>query len=148
MSGGFGGSGQGKGPWGGAEPEPPPGQFESPLYPVPIGQKFGSVPPERFSGEPASGPLSRAAGLLFFSPALLSPASGNEIDVDSIGVVVTAADSYPPPVQENNRVFFFSRTGTSRTNNFLYRSQPKAYTAVGTMVQTIPPGPTTVVRVM
>lgn len=147
MAGGYGGGPWGDGAWGGS-PFTPLGDFASPLYPIPLGRKFGAIPPKEFSGEPTEGPLSGAAGLLFFSPSLLVPSAGNEIDVDSIDLSVTATDVYEPPVQENSRNFRFGPNSTSRTNNFLYRSQPRAYTAFGVMVQTIPPGPTTLFRVM
>jgi hypothetical protein len=164
------------GHWGGAEPEEVEGPFEAfaePLYPVPFGKELGSVrigrgpffhgipvvpppgPPQQaegssFSGEwpalftPPTGPF---LGAIFFAPSLLSFVPSNEIDLDYIRVTVQAGDFYEAPVQENVRTFTFGPSSPSRTNDFLYRVQPDAYTAVGTMVQTIPPGPTTIFQI-
>lgn len=139
----------GSGFGGGAAPAagPPPNTFVSPLYPVPRGQVLGSVPVGRFSGEPTSGPLSGAQGAVFFSPSLLQQNDTNEIDLDLVQVSVRASDAYERPPEEDFRVFTFGPNSISRTNDPAHRSQPGTYTAVATMVQTIPPGPTTVFKI-
>jgi hypothetical protein len=150
MSGGFGGGGFGGLPWGGQQTSQGGSvvnQFTSPIYPAPLRVRFGDIKPSQFSGEPQTGSLSGSNGLLFFSPSLLINSAGNEIDIDSIDVGALAADLYAPIVQQNSRNFRFSRTGFPRTNNFLYRVQPKAYTAVGIMTP-VPSGPSVVLQVM
>ena len=136
--------------WGGGEGEegvPPPNTFVSPVYPAPRGRVLGPVPLSRFSGEPSSGPLSGAQGAIFFSPSLLQQNDTNEIDLDRIQVSVRASDSYGRPEERESRVFRFGPNSASRTNYGLHRSQPAVYAAVATLVQTIPPGPTTVIKI-
>lgn len=143
------GSGWGSG-WGGAgggSRPPPPNTFVSPLYQVPLGTVLGSVPASRFSGEPQSGPLSGAQGAIFFSPSLLQQNDTNEIDLDQITVSVRASDAYVRPPEEEGRVFTFGPNSASRTNNPLYKTKPATYGVVATMVQTIPPGPTTIFNI-
>lgn len=138
--------GSGWGGGGAGDKPPPPNTFVSPLYPVPTGRRAGFVPPSRFSGEPTSGPLSGAAGAIFFSPALLQQNDTNEIDLDFIQVAVRARDAYSRPEEREGRVFRFSNSGTYRTNDPLYRTQPE-YAVIAVLVQTIPPGPTTIVKI-
>ena len=143
------GSGWGTG-WGGGEGggiAPPPNTFVSPLYQVPLGKVLGSVPASRFSGEPQSGPLSGAQGAVFFSPSLLQQNDTNEIDLDQVRVSVRASDAYGRPLEEESRVFTFGPSSTSRTNDLLHRTQPAVYAVIATMIQTIPPGPTTIFKV-
>lgn len=121
--------------------------FKSPLYPVPTGTVLGSVPSSRFSGEPTSGPLSGSNGSVFFSPSLLQQNNTNEIDLDEMSVAAVSEDVYSRPEEKESRVFTFGPYGSSRTNSSLYKVQPKHYAAVAVLVQTIPPGPTTVVNV-
>lgn len=141
------GSDWGGGGGGGAPAVPPPSTFVSPLYPVPKGRFLGPVPASRFSGEPQSGPLSGGQGALFFSPSLLQQNDTNEIDLDFIQVSARASDAYERPAEEESRVFTFGPSSPSRTNSSFYRAQPAVYAAVATLVQTIPPGPTTVIKV-
>lgn len=146
------GSGWG-GPWGsgGAGPLPVPCVFGGPIYQIPFGTIFGTADINRFSGTPTAGPIVldfQSPGLIFFSPALFNLYINNEIDVDYFDVTTIAADIYQQPIQENNRVFMFGPNSPSRTNDALYRTQPGEYTITGEMVQTIPPGPTTQIRVM
>lgn len=144
----------GSGPWGDGTPgsgfiPPTICVFRSPLYPIPPGVLFGEAAIDRFSGTPTVGPLVLAPdkpGFVYFSPALLNAISGNEIDIDRLEIRTRADDIYLIPIQENNRVFTFGIN--SRTNDSLYRSQPSSYTVVSTMVQTIPPGPTTLFKVV
>lgn len=116
-------------------------------------RKLGGVPLGAFSGEPKKGHLSKAQGLLFFSPALLEPSSSSEVEVASISASATAADVYRRPEERPRRLFRFGggagfATGWhSFTNSPVYRSQPLEYSVVATLVQTTPPGPTTVIKV-
>ena len=138
------------GSWGGESgpvPDPPPNQFEDPSYPVPLGKELGNIPSANFSGEPTTGVLAGSQGALFFSPALLAQNLGNEVDLDSIQVCIFGSDIYVRPPEENNFVFTWGSGGSSRTNDPRYRTQPKVYTAVATLIQTIPPGPTTVIKI-
>jgi len=127
--------------------------FEGGLYPVPHGIRFGRAAIRRFTGEPSSGPLSGASGLIFFSAALLGPSSSNSVDFASVTVKSIPSDSYLRPPERSGRLFrfgggpSFGSSNPSRTNNTLYRSQPVEYVAVATLVQTTPPGPTTVIKV-
>lgn len=139
------------GGWGGTSEDqifPPAGSenFTEPSYDVPKGVRLGNVDIDRFSGEPESGPLSDAAGAIFFSPSLLEENDDNEIDVDSIQVSVHGSDVYERPPEGNGKVFTWG-PGSGRTNNPRDRTQPEAYTVIGTMVQTIPPGPTTIFKI-
>lgn len=157
MSGGYGRSRWGRGPWGGSQPSATPSagpRFESPLYPVPNGSLFGRVAISRFSGEPADGPLSGSNGLVFFSSALLTQSSSNSVDFASVSVLSIASDRYRRPQERSSRLFRFgggpgcvSGSWPSLTNAALYRTQPIGYTAVATLVQTMPPGPTTVIKI-
>lgn len=155
MAGGFGRTRWGRGPFGGADPELESGEspFVGGLYPVPPGQRFGRASVARFTGEPSSGPLSGASGLIFFSASLFDPSSANSLDLASLSVVALATDEYRRPQERSSRLFRFgggpgfALTNPSRTNATLYRTQPLEYTAVATLVQTIPPGPTTVIKI-
>lgn len=155
MSGGYGGIRWGFGPWGNAEffGQLVPGIFQSPIYPLPLGRKFVSTAVTRFTGEPSSGPLSGAAGLLFFSPSLLGPSSVNSVDFASVSVSSDAGDTYYRPEERSGRLFRFGggpgfgASNLSRTNNNLYRAQPAKYPVVATLIQTTPPGPTTVIKI-
>ncbi len=154
MSGGYGKVRWGKGPWGGAERSRSGGTqvFEEGLYPVPAGLKFGRVYLPRFSGEPSSGPLSEASGLIFFS-ASLDGSADNSVDLAVISFTSVPRDEYRRPRERSSRLFRFGggpgfgTTNPSRTNATLYRTQPLEYTAVATLVQTLPPGPTTVIKI-
>lgn len=156
MSGGFGRARWGSGPWGGSDRQVSvhaPSPFAGSLYHVPRGVHFGRAAIPRFTGEPTSGPLSGASGLLFFSAALLAPSSSNSIDVAGVSAVLISADSYVRPPERSSRLFRFGggpgfgTSNPSRTGSPLYRTQPLEYTAVATMTQTIPPGPTTVIKI-
>lgn len=121
--------------------------FTLPAYVVPTGVLMGSVPPSRLSGEPATGPLAGNDGAIFFSPALPTSSSVNRIDVAEVSVTSISTDRYDRPEERDGVVFTFSRTGPARTNNALYRSQPREYAVTAVLVQTIPPGPTTVIKI-
>jgi hypothetical protein len=87
--------------------------------PVPSGLELGRFPISRATGEVAAGILPGAAGLVFASPALLVPSTGEEVDVDSVEIVADAGDKYlvdrgtnprpflwgPPPAAPPARVF-------------------------------------------
>ncbi len=153
MAGGY-GTRWGFGPWGGSDAEDDEAEspFAGPLYPVPEGRLFGRAAISKFTGEPQDGPLSGAAGLIFFSPALLEASSDNSVEFASVSVSALASDSYRRPQERSSRVFRFGgvwrgSSGISKTNDALYRTQPLEYTAVATLVQTTPPGPTTYVKI-
>ncbi len=127
--------------------------FSKPLYPVPPGLRFGKVPSSRFSGLPSSGPLAGPPGLIFFSAALLDPSSSGSVDIAGVSVSCLPSDSYRRPPEPSGRLFRFGggpgfgSFNLSRTNAALYASQPIEYAAIATLVQTVPPGPTTVFKV-
>jgi hypothetical protein len=121
--------------------------LKPPSYDPPEDVELGVVPVSRFSGEPDSGVLAGSSGALFFSPALLEENVGTEVEIDSIGVTVHGSDVYLRPQELSRRVFTWGPGGTSRTNNPLFRTQPKEYTVIATLVQTIPPGPTTIIKI-
>lgn len=148
MADGFGGGPWGSTPWGGGKEGTPSFGFESPLYPA-TGIALGGVKIAQFTGEPQTGPLAALAGGVFFSVGLLEDKSGSEMDVEYVRVSVRSEEVYERPPERSSRVFTFSGStvSPSRTNNSLYRTQPGWYTAVATMVQTIPPGPTTVFKI-
>lgn len=155
MAGGY-GTGWGGVPWGGSTPEEESdGQnlFASPLYAVPDGVRFGRAAISKFTGEPTSGPLFGASGLIFFSPALFNPSSDNSVEFAFVSVAALASDFYLRPRERSSRVFRFGggpgfgASNLSRANAALYRAQPLEYTAVATLVQTTPPGPTTYVKI-
>lgn len=139
--------------WGGAGPEESQASsgFAGPLYPVPTGVPLGQVPLGRFSGEPQTGLLAGLAGGVFFSPALIQQSSSNGLDVAMVRVTAYASDRYERPQERSSRLFRFGPTGAvsgaSRTNDALYRTQPREYTVIAVLVQTIPPGPTTVIKI-
>jgi hypothetical protein len=152
MTGGWGSNPWGGGPWGGF-PAPsavptgcPTGTFNAPVYPIPTGAILGQVPIEKFSGVP-TGIAGPGLGILFFSPALSEFQSCNEIDLDYIKLTAHASDTYEKSTGDNNRTFTWGPNSPSRTNNYLYRTQPYHYSVMGTMVQTIPSGPTTIFRI-
>ena len=155
MAGGYGRTRWGSGSWGSADPRA--GTVGSPfpggLYPVPPGQLFGRAAVGKFTGEPSSGPLSGASGLVFFSASLFDPSSANSVDFASVEVSALATDRYSRPQERSSRLFRFGggpgfgTSNLSRTNAALYRTQPIEYTAVATLVQTTPPGPTTVIKI-
>lgn len=148
MADGFGGGPWGSTPWGGGKEGVLTVGFESPLYPS-IGVGLGGVKVSSFSGEPQSGPLAALKGGLFFSAGLLEDKVGSELDVEYVRVSARAEEVYERPPEPSSRVFTFSGTSVSpaRTNDALYRTQPGEYTVVATMVQTLPPGPTTVFKI-
>jgi hypothetical protein len=121
--------------------------LKTPSYEPPEDVELGKVPVSSFSGEPDSGLLAGQSGALFFSPALFQADFGTEIEIDSIGVTVRGSDAYVRPPEVSRRVFTWGPSGTSRTNDPLFRTQPKEYSVVATLVQTIPPGPTTVIKI-
>ena len=124
--------------------------FVSPIYQVPAGVRFGQTPISSFSGKPTAGPLANLSEGIFFSPALLEENSGNQLDLAEIKLTVRAGDVYRRPQEATTRLFRFGggvATILSRTNDTLYRTQPKEYFITATLVQTIPPGPTTVIRI-
>jgi len=132
---------------GGATGVSTPCGFAFPIYQIPFGTVLGRAELERFTGTPDSGFLTlgtQSPGLVYFSPALLEVRPNNQIDIDSFEIITRAFEIYAQPNQENNRLFKFGPNSSSRTNNSLYRSQPSEYTAVGTLTQTLPPGPTVV----
>lgn len=109
---------------------------------------LGEISVSQFSGEPTSGILSRVAGAVFFSPSLFDYVPNNEIDLDNIGVIANPSETYRIPVQENKRIFTWGPNSSARTNMSLYVTTPRYYTVVGTMIQTIPPGPTTIFKIL
>lgn len=121
--------------------------FTLPGYAIPTGIPLGIVPPTKFSGAPDSGVLTGAVNSVFFSPALATASSVNRIDVAEVSLRTIMTDQYSRPEETDGRIFTFSRTGPARTNNALYRSQPTGYAVTAVMVQVIPPGPTTVVKI-
>jgi len=127
-------------------PPTPPSVFASPLYPIPIGTRLGSIPIREFSGEPASGSLSGFSGVVFFSPAMLQQNNTNQIDLDDISVAARVSDSYEQPEERESRVFRFSNSGTHKTNDPSHRTQPE-YAVIAVLVQTTPPGPTTFIKI-
>lgn len=147
---GYGHDSYGHGPWGFGVPDE---WFAGSPYVVPAGHRFGSVPLRLFSGEPSDGLLSGASGLVFFSPALLEPSSSSEMELASISVRAVASDSYSRPEERSQRLFRFGGGASlasgwgSLSNSALYRAQPLEYTVVATLVQTTPPGPTTVIKI-
>lgn len=156
MAGGYGKTRWGAGSWGSAEPvlvSSDDSPFVDGIYPVPRGVRFGRVAVRRFTGEPTSGPLSGARGLIFFSSSLFDPSSVNSVDFASVEVASLVTDVYYRPQERSSRLFRFGggpgfgTSNLSRTNAALYRTQPIEYTAVATLVQTTPPGPTTVIKI-
>jgi hypothetical protein len=147
MAGGWGSFPWGDGPWGGGEPLEE--GYITDIYQVPFGVELGGIYVNMFSGEPASGILSGTSGAVFFSPALLAPSAGNEIDLDEINVTAYASDVYDKPSGSLNRRNFRwgPNPGSKSKTNGHWVTAPKEYTAIGVMVQTIPPGPTTIYRV-
>lgn len=121
--------------------------FTLPGYAVPTGVLLGSVPASRFSGTPESGVLTGASNAVFFSPALPTASNINRIDLAEVSVTAVMSDRYSRPEERDGRVFVFSRTDPARTNNVLYKSQPTGYSVTAVLVQVIPPGPTTVVKI-
>lgn len=75
--------------------------------PVPYGVELGGIPIERFSGEPETGLLSGAAGLVFASPALKFQSSGSQIDIDKVEIATQGGDEYYPIVGDNLRPFLW-----------------------------------------
>lgn len=126
---------------------PPPNDFEPVTYEVPMNRRLGEVPISGFTGEPESGPLSGSDGLVFFSPSLLQQNDTNEIDLDFISYEASSSDVYERPEETDSRVFRFSNSGTYKTNSTTYKVQPKEYSVTAIMIQTIPPGPTTIYKV-
>jgi hypothetical protein len=147
MAGGWGSFPWGDGPWGGGEPLEEDGYITD-IYPVSFGVELGGgITINMFSGEPTSGILSGTSGAVFFSPALLNPAPGNQIDLDEIGVTAYASDVYDKPEGSlNKRNFTWGPNSLSKTNSY-WITAPKHYTVIATMIQTIPPGPTTVYKI-
>ncbi len=156
--GGYGGYGAGRWasvPWGGAEQvvESDDSVFEVPIYPIPYGARFGRAAVLRFEGLPGPGsPVEGRSGMVFFSPSLLETSAVNSVDFAYVNVTAFATDAYRRPAERTCRVFRFGggagmSTNPSRTNATLYRAQPLEYTATATLVQTTPPGPTTVIRI-
>ncbi len=78
---------------------------------------------------------------------------GGAVDFESVDLTAVCTDFYYRPPEVSGRLFRFGggpgfgSSNLSRTNAALYRSQPIRYSAVATLTQTIPPGPTTVVKV-
>lgn len=120
----------------------------APIYPISFGIQLGKTSVSRFSGEPTQGILSRTAGAIFFSPSLFNYTPNNEIDLDEIQITANSLDAYKIPVQANNRAFTWGPNSISRTNMSKFVTTPKAYTVIGTMIQTIPPGPTTIFKIL
>jgi len=65
--------------------------------PIPFGKPYGSVALTRFTGQVDSGVLESSERSIFFSPALVTPVSGTEIDVSSVQVRTVALDEYVKP---------------------------------------------------
>jgi hypothetical protein len=121
--------------------------FVSPIYNISLGSELGKVPTSRFTGVPVTGLLANTDYSVFFSPSFGQILSGNQIDVDYVEVTVRATEAYYPPIVENRIVFSWG-PGSTTTTNSVYVTAPKAYTIVSTMVQTIPPGPTTIFKIL
>lgn len=142
-------SGWGSG-WGEGNPDRmplPDNDFEVDVYEVPKNILLGKIPISSFMGEPMIGPLSGSNGSIYFSPSFLQQNNTNEIDLDFIGYNAVSSDAYERPEESDSRLFRFSNTGTYKTNSTLYKTQPKEYSVVAVMVQTIPPGPTTTYKI-
>lgn len=127
--------------------------FISPIYEAPFGIELGGTSIDNFSGEPVTGLLVDASGAIFFSPALLDPKPGNEIVLNNIDVTAYASDVYEKPQGSlSKRVFTWGPNSNARTNQRAipddnkWVTAPKAYTVIATMIQTIPPGPTTIFK--
>jgi len=101
----------------------------------------------RFSGVPTTGLFEGQRNCIFFSPALLEQRIGNEIEIDSIGISISSEEVYTLPSIPNTRRFMWGPNSLSRTNNSLYRTLYKDPTVIGVMIQTIPPGPTTIFKI-
>jgi len=122
--------------------------FITPIYEVPFGIELGGASIGSFSGEPTSGLLVDSSGAVFFSPALLSPNPGNQIDLDDIEVNAYASDVYYKPQGSlNKRNFIWGPNSLTKTNDSHWVTAPKHYTAIATMIQTIGPPLTTIFRV-
>jgi hypothetical protein len=65
--------------------------------PVPFGKQYGSVALTKFTGHVNSGVLENSNRSVFFSPALVTPVSGTEVDVSSVQARVIATDGYVKP---------------------------------------------------
>ncbi len=119
----------------------------NPVSPAPTGMAMGSVPVGRFTGELNSDLLQGLAGGVFFSPALLESVGGNYVDIAEIDVSARSADVYARPPETSARLWRFGPGSSSRTNDSLHRTQPIEYMVTATLVQTIPPGPTTIIKI-
>lgn len=101
----------------------------------------------RFSGLPNTGPFEGQRNCVFISPALIEPRSGNDIEIESLSVTIRSNEVYTSPSVDDTRLFRFGPNSTSRTNNPVYRTQFKQPSVVATMIQVIPPGPTTIFKI-
>jgi hypothetical protein len=108
---------------------------------------MSSTKRDKFSGQPSTGLFEGQANCVFFSPALLEPRTGNEIEVESIGVTLKAGERYIPPSVDDTRLFLVGSLNLGRTNNLLFRTHFKTASIIGTIVPIIPPGPTVVFKI-
>lgn len=86
----------------------PAATFEYPE--IPYEEPLITIPPITFTGEYAVGPLVNTAGVVFFSPAFLTPNTGSQIDVDNVEVCSKISDSYSlctRPQNDNSRPFLW-----------------------------------------
>ena len=111
-----------------------------------------SLPVSAFTGEVRGGLYGDPLGLVFFSPSLTdTPAPNSSIQVDEVDVCTRAYDSYEfPPVPENLPTLYTYGVGWVSTSvlgppGSVLFSQPLGSRAIATLVQTTPPGPTTVI---
>lgn len=105
-----------------------------------------SVKRNRFSGAINNGLFEGAKNSVFFTPALLDPRTGNEIEIESLSVTVKNNEVYSAPVIEDTRQFRFG-VNSSRTNSTIWRTYFKIPTVIATLVQVVPPGPTTTIKI-
>lgn len=126
---------------------PTPGPFASPIYPIVLGVPLGNISTSRFSGVPTSGLLSGFKNGIFFSPSLLQQNNSNEIDISDIKILTRARDNYSYPKEKEWKVFSFGPSTTSRSNGY-EKTQPLHYAVTATMVETTPPGPTTITHIV
>lgn len=100
-----------------------------------------------FSGTPNSGLFAGSKNCVFFSPALIEQKTGNEIEIEYLKVTIKNNEIYSAPITEDTRQFKFGFSGSSRTNLSTWRTFFKTPEVIATLTQTIPPGPTTVIKI-
>ncbi len=76
-----------------------------------------SIPLDRFSGEVQNGLYGIHGGLVFFSPALVTPAANSIIQIDEVDVCTRAFDEYHFPVPLDPPVLYTHGVGIVPTPN-------------------------------